>query len=184
MKKRSKLSTAYKAFTRQEKILLPIFHVVLLVFAVWMMLPMLFALLNSFKSVDEYYVNSVALPKILAFSNYSNAFKLTYRNTTILKMFFNSVVFVLLFLFGNMASSIMSAYVIAKFKFFGRNFLYVMAIVTQLIPIFGTQGAAYLICSKLGMIDNIWLLWLTGASGFDYTFLIVHSYFQNVDNAY
>ena len=184
MKKRSKLSTAYKAFTRQEKILLPIFHVVLLVFAVWMMLPMLFALLNSFKSVDEYYVNSMALPKILAFSNYSNAFKLTYRNTTILKMFFNSVVFVLLFLFGNMASSIMSAYVIAKFKFFGRNFLYVMAIVTQLIPIFGTQGAAYLICSKLGMIDNIWLLWLTGASGFDYTFLIVHSYFQNVDNAY
>ncbi len=184
MHKQSSLRARYKNFTRQEKILLPIFHAILLIFAIWMMLPIFFALLNSLKTVDEYYVNSMAFPTSFAFSNYANAFALTYRNTGILMMFLNSVVFVITFLFGNMASSVMTAYVLSKFRFFGRRFLYALAIVTQLIPIFGTQGAGYLICTKLGLVDNIWLLWLTGASGFDYTFLIVYSYFQNVDSAY
>lgn len=184
MKKQNALAVRYRSFTRQEKWLLPIFHFILLIFAIWMMLPILFAILNSFKSVDEYYANSMSFPSSIAWSNYANAFSLTYRNTSIPKMFFNSVVFVATFLFGNMASSIMTAYVLSKYRFFGRNFLYGLAITTQLIPIFGSTGAGYIICSNLGFVDNIWLLWLSGASGFNYTFLIIYSYFQNVDRAY
>lgn len=184
MKKRNAISERYRAFTRQEKWLLPIFHAVMLVFAIWAMLPILFAVLNSFKNVDEYYTSSMALPTYVEWSNYANAFSLTYRNANILKMFFNSVVFVATFLFGNMASSVMTAYVLSKYRFFGRNFLYALAITTQLIPIFGSQGAGYILCSELGLVDNIWLLWISGASGFNYTFLIVYSYFQNVDSSY
>ena len=66
MHKQSSLRARYKNFTRQEKILLPIFHAILLIFAIWMMLPIFFALLNSLKTVDEYYVNSMAFPTSFA----------------------------------------------------------------------------------------------------------------------
>ncbi len=173
-----------KNYTPQEKVVLPISHVILMIVAVWMLLPMVFALINSLKTVDEYYKNTMALPKVWKWSNYKLAFGFEYRNTSILGMFINSVIMVMTFSFGTLASSIMTAYALAKFKFPGRNFLYALAVAVQIIPIFGTTGASYLLMQDLGMIDNIWLIWLSGASGFNYTFLIMHSYFEGVDKTY
>lgn len=183
-KKRFGIKNRWRAFSRQEKIVLPVYYAILLIFAVWAMLPVTFAVLNSFKSLEGYYSSPIGLPRQFQFSNYINALTITYRNNTVLKMFFNTIIFVTTFLFANMASSICTAYVLSKFKFIGRNFLYGLAIVIQIIPIYGTQTAAYMLCDELGLIDNIWLLWITAANGFDYTFLIVYSYFENIDKTY
>lgn len=172
------------SYTRQEKILLPIFHLILVVFAIWAMLPVYLALINSVKPLDAYYSSPMGLPTALQFSNYANALTITYRNNNILQMFVNTMIFVVTFLFANMFSSICTAYVLSKFKFFGRNFLYGLAIVIQIIPIYGTQTAAYMFCDRIGLVDNIWFLWITAANGFDYTFLIVFSYFENIDKNY
>ena len=174
----------HRSFTRQEKILLPIFHAVFLIFAIWSMLPIFLAVINSVKPLDAYYASPIGLPTSFQFSNYANAFKMTYRNNNILQMLFNTVVFVVTFLFANMFSSICTAYILSKFKFFGRGFLYGLAIVIQIIPIFGTQTAAYMFCDSIGLVDNLWCLWITAANGFDYTFLIVFSYFENIDRNY
>lgn len=171
-------------YTRQEKILLPIFHFILLFFALYELLPFVFVILNSFKTVDEYYVSAVKLPMHIEFANYLRAFSITYKNTNVFGMFFNTVFYVITFSFGTMASSIVTAYTLSRFKFFGRGLLYGMAITIQVIPLFGTMGAAYKIMNDLNMIDNMFVLWISGANGFTYTFLIVFSYFENIDRAY
>lgn len=171
-------------YTNQERILLPIFHFVLLFFAVYELLPFVFVIINSFKGVDEYYVSAINFPKGFEIRNYLKAFSITYKNTNVLGMFFNTVFFVVSFSFGAMSSSIMTAYVLSRFRFLGRGFLYGLAVTIQVIPVFGTLGASYQVLNTLGMVDNIWLLWISGANGFTFTFLIVFSYFENIDTAY
>lgn len=179
-----KLKNRWKSYTRQERILLPVFHAILIIFAVWAMLPVFFAVLNSVKTLDAYYASPMGFPTELQLSNFVNAMQITYRNNTVLKMFFNTVIFVVTFLFANMFSSLCTAYILSKFKFFGRNFLYALAIIIQIIPVYGTQTAAYMFCDQIGLVDNLWGLWITAANGFDYTFLIVFSYFEGIDKNY
>ena len=174
----------WNSYTRQEKVLLPIFHAILLIFAIWAMLPIFFAVLNSVKSLSSYYSSPLGFPTEFQFSNYLRALEVTYRNNTIVQMFGTTVIFVATFLFANMASSICTAYILSKFRFIGRGFLYGLAIVIQIVPIYGTTTAAYMFCDQIGLIDNVWFLWITAANGFDYTFLIVFSYFENIDKNY
>ena len=174
----------WRSYTKQEKIILPISYAILMIFAIWSMLPIIFAVLNSVKTLDGYYDAPMGIPTAFQFSNYLNAFKITYRNNTVIQMFGNTVIFVVTFLMANMFSSLCTAYILSKFKFRGRGFLYGLAVIIQIIPIYGTQTAAYMFCDSIGLIDNIWLLWITAANGFDYTFLIVYSYFENIDKNY
>ncbi len=174
----------WKNCTRQEKIVLPLFHLALLVFAVWMILPVFFALLNSFKPVDAYYSDPMEFPKVWQWSNYKNALQLSYRNTGIVEMFFNSLFFMITYSGGNILANVLMAYAIAKFDFRGKNLLYNIAIVVQILPIFGSTGAGYILMDNLGMIDNMATFWLCNAMGFGYSFLILHSYFVGVDKSY
>lgn len=175
-----KIAERWRGFTKQEKIVLPIIHLFLLILAIWVLLPPLFCLVNSFKTVQEFDKDALAFPTELQWINYKNAFGMTYRNTNLLRMFINSVIFTITFSFGNIGSSCLAAYVLSKYKFRGRKVIYAVAIVVQILPIFGGGGAAYQLVSDLGLTDNLWLLWITGCNGFDYTFLIVYSYFENV----
>lgn len=179
-----KSNSRWKSFTRQEKVILPIVHLFLAIMAVWVILPIVYVLINSFKTVYEFNDSPMSLPKIFNFKNYLTAFELNYRNTTVLQMFINSLIYVSTFSIANIASSTMAAYVIAKYNFRGKGFIYTLAIIIQIIPIFGTGTASYLLVSDLGVLDNIWLLWITAASGFDYTFLLLHSYFRNLSSEY
>lgn len=156
----------------------------LLVLAIWYIMPILFVMTNSFKSVTEFNENVLAFPKTFEFANYKRALSLTYRNTNLIQMFFNSIVFCALFSVAEIFSSSMSAYVLSKYEFRGRGVILTVAMIVQIIPIFGSGGMSYLILSYLGMIDNIWLIWISGASGFGYTFLIIYSYFKNVSWEY
>ena len=183
---KSAFKEKWNSYTRQEKIVLPIAHLILLIFLICSVMPLFFAIVNSLKSVELYYDDAISLPNFneIEWANYLKAFNLTYRNTTVLGMFFNTIYFVISFTFTNVFSSMCSSYVLSRFKFRGRNFLYGLAITIQIIPVFGTAGAAYLLMDEYNLIDNLWLICISGAGGFDYTFLILYSYFVSVDNAY
>ncbi len=184
VKKPSAIKARINKYSKQEKIALPVLHIILIIFAIWAMLPIFFVLLNSLKQVDDYYANPMKLPQVFMWENFANALKITYRNTNVFGMFFNTIVFVATYSVANIFSSLFMAYAIARFNFKGKNFLYVLAVVVQIIPIFGTTGAAYILQSNLGLLDNRWLSWITAASGFDYSFLMIHSYLVNVDKSY
>ena len=176
----------WKSYTNQEKIVLPIVHLILLVFLIFTILPIFYGIVNSFKTVESYYDNAIAFPEFseIAWSNYAKAFNLTYRNTTVLGMFANSIYFVISFTFTNVFSSMCSSYILSRFEFRGRKFIYSLAIIIQIIPVFGTAGASYLLMDEYGLVDNLWLICISGAGGFDYTFLILYSYFISVDKSY
>ena len=98
-------------------------------------------------------------------------------------MFINSII---LTLGGTIVSTIvasMTAYVIAKYDFVGRKFLYNMAIFTFIIPIVGNLPATYKLVNDLGLMNNIGILVLY-AGGFGFNFIILHSYFKSIPWSY
>jgi raffinose/stachyose/melibiose transport system permease protein/N-acetylglucosamine transport system permease protein len=78
----------------------------------------------------------------------------------------------------------MVAYALTRYNFKGRKILTIFALVVQMIPIYGTETAAYQLLYNLRMVDNLATIWISGASGFTYTYLIAASYFSIVSWEY
>lgn len=177
-----------KAKIRRSKPQRILFGVVAVMFALYgftLVYPFIWSFLNSLKTNREFASgNSLAFPEVWRFSNYVVAFKeLSIRKTNMFGMIFNS----LWFTFGATAINIFvcccTSYVICKYKFFGRNFLYSLAIVMMMLPIVGALPAQYKMVSTLGLKDSpLFLLTFTG--GFGFNFIILYSFFKSLSWTY
>ena len=179
-----RIKARWRQYSLQERIVIPLVYVFLLVMAFKVLLPIFYVLMNSLKAVREFNDSAVAFPKTLEWANYARAIVLEYRNTNVVGMFFNSIFYTVSYSVANTFSSCMAAYILSKYHFKARGFIYSLAIAVQLIPIFGNAGASFRLVSDLGLINHMSLMWITALGGFDYTFLIVYSYFQNVSWTY
>lgn len=77
----------------------------------------------------------------------------------------------------------MAAYVVCKYRFRGREFIYSMVIVIMMIPVYGSLPAQYRLYSRLGMVDSPLIL-LAYCSGFGMNFLVIYSFFKGISWSY
>ena len=126
--------------TVAQKIAIGIAFALFLAYAITLLYPFLYIIINSFKNTAEFTTNFNGLPKSFTFSNYASAF--SYRTPTsrysIPEMFLVSVMLsvggtVLTVLFSSM-----TAYVMAKYKFAGKEVIYTIVIISLIVPIVGT----------------------------------------------
>jgi ABC-type glycerol-3-phosphate transport system permease component len=148
--------------------------------------PFFWAFNNSLKTFEEYSENSFAITTTWRFINYINVFlgDFQYDNVTYLGMLWNSLWIVVVHVIVNVASSAMLAYAIARFRFPGKEFLYVVVIFVNTIPVIGSGPAAFKLLNALGMVENPATIWLSWASGFDFAFIVLYGYFKGVSPAY
>ncbi|HEX2944953.1 MAG TPA: carbohydrate ABC transporter permease [Clostridia bacterium] len=76
------------------------------------------------------------------------------RYTKFLSMFWNSVIIVIPIIFGQIAVASMAAYAFGKIEFKWRDKLFLVYIVTMLMPFQVTLVPNYIIADKLGLIGN------------------------------
>jgi ABC-type glycerol-3-phosphate transport system permease component len=99
-------------------------------------------------------------------------------------MLYNSLLILAIKVFVNIASSVMLAYVVARFEFPGRNFLYGVVIFANTIPIIGSGPATFKLLNSLNMVENLSTIWLSWAGGFDFAFIVLYGYFKGISSAY
>ena len=179
-----KIRAKFGTYTRQEQIVLSIMYLLLFLWAIYTLIPYVYCIMNTVKDIKQFNRDPMGFPNYLKWENYVLAFELEYRNTNLLEMLGNSIIFLCTYTFANLFASLLTAYTLARYEFKGKSLIYGLAITIQLIPLFGNTGAAYLLCDRLGLIDNIWMMWVTVFNGFDMNFLIMYSYFVNVDRTY
>lgn len=169
-----------------EKITAVIFFVLFVIIALICIYPLFWALNNSLKTFEEYSENSFIITKSWAFANYIKVLlgEFQYDNVTYLGMLWNSLWIVVVKVLVNVASSTMLAYAIARFRFPGKEFLYVVVIFVNTIPIIGSGPAAFKLLNALGMVENPLTIWLSWASGFDFAFIVLYGYFKGVSFSY
>ena len=148
--------------------------------------PLLWAFNNSLKTFEEYTNNSFVLTKSWNFNNYAKVFTGTfqYSGITYMGMLLNSLWIVVVKVFVNIASSAMLAYALARFRFPGKELLYLIVIFVNTIPVIGSGPAAYKLLNTLQMVENPLTIWLSWAMGFDFAFIVLYGYFRGISPAY
>lgn len=177
---------ASKKSNISEKITAISFFVIFVIIAFICVYPFFWAANNSLKTFDEYSTNSFAITQSWDFVNYVKVLTglFQYDNVTYLGMLYNSLWILVIKVFVNVASSTMLAYALARFRFPGKEFLYVIAIFVNTIPVIGSGPAAFKLMNFLGMVENPTTIWLSWAMGFDFAFIVLYGYFKGVSPAY
>jgi raffinose/stachyose/melibiose transport system permease protein len=125
-------------------------HILLTVLCVINILPILWMVISSFKTEQDFSTNPLGLPKHWNFSNYADAWKVAHLGT----YFWNSVIvtagaIVLTVLLGALTSFFLS-----RFEFRIRGWLYGLFIVGMTIPIHATLVPIFIIMKKIGLMNT------------------------------
>jgi multiple sugar transport system permease protein len=126
-------------------------HLLLIIGGLAMVLPFFWMLSTSLKtSLEALRFPPTWWPSSPQFSNYSEVF----RQIPLWRYFLNTVLVTALSLFGVLGTGIMAAYAFARFRFPGRDVLFMGFLALMMIPLPVYLVPSYIILFKLGWIDT------------------------------
>ncbi len=170
----------------------------MILYCVSMLFPLLWMIYTTFKSEFEFTINAFDFPKAIAetgFSNFKNMLEIfvmpvikngypaEYRFP---QMFGFSVIWAFSTSFINVFFTTIVAYVMAKYRFRGREFLYALGIFVMITPIVGNFPSAMTVKKALGVYDNMLLTILTTPSTVfsGVHFMLMYAAFKHVSWTY
>lgn len=123
----------------------------LLILAISFLYPLYYMLINSLKSLGEYYVNPFGLPQAkLEWQN----FVTMISQFKILKLFGNSFIISFFTVLGLVVFGTLAAYSFAKVEFKGKNSIYLVILATLFVPAQVTMIPMYISFAKVGLVDS------------------------------
>ena len=132
----------------------------LIVMGLFMFIPMLYAILQSLKPLDELWVFP---PKFWVeeptLNNYLDLFRL--MNTSWVpfsRYIFNTVLISVVGTAGNLVLASMAAYALAKLKFPGRNWMFQMVVLSLMFHQTVNQVTHFIILTTFGLVDTYWAI--------------------------
>ncbi len=139
--------------------------------------PLVWVVINSFKTSSEVINDSFSLATDPTLANYIEAFSLLNIGQSYLNSFIMSggtVFFTLLF--GGLA-----AYALSRFRFRLRSTIQGLLVLSLLIPSFGTVIPVYEILIQLGLINTYWALIIPHTAGFlPFAVLVISGYMSTI----
>ena len=168
-----------------ERVFMWIMFALFTFYALSVILPFLWILMNSLKSNEEFFVDRNAFPVNWQFKNYGEAFTaINYNGTDLAGMFFNSIFLTVENSIAAVVFPLMAAYVVAKYPYKICKFLYGLALVVQVLPTIGALPVEYQLVYNLGLNDNLFFIWLLAAGAFTFNFLILYAGFRSISWTY
>lgn len=176
-----------------ETVVYTVVWIFLAIWAVLLLYPVFWLILNSLKPTDQYYDNifyakPFEFPTEWVFTNYIDAFNnISLSGQTqanFFTMLFNSLWYCAIRVSMGIFVPLATAYAMAKYRFPGREIIYSFVIITMTLPVFGTNGAAFTFYYDLGLYNTPWYVIFTGLGGFGGAFLMMYGYFKSVSWSY
>ncbi|WP_405900469.1 carbohydrate ABC transporter permease [Streptomyces sp. NBC_00727] len=125
-------------------------HGVLIIWAILVVLPLLWAIMSSFKNDDSILSTPWALPDKLHFDNWSRAWSQAHMSD----YFFNTILVVGGSLIGTLLLGSMAAYVLARFDFPGNRFIYYLFIGGMSFPIILALVPLFFVMNNMGLLNT------------------------------
>ncbi|MDF2610470.1 MAG: sugar transporter permease protein [Lachnospiraceae bacterium] len=137
-----------------------IIYFFLLFVALMMVFPLVFAINNALKPLDELFMFP---PKVFArnptLDNFSDLFVTMGKSwVTFPRYFFNTVFITVVGTAGHLLLASMAAFVLAKYEFPGGNTFFKLVTVALMFSGYVTAIPNYLLVNKLGWIDTYWAI--------------------------
>ena len=128
-----------------------VIFLVLLLLAISFLYRLYYMLINSLKSLGEYYVNPFGLPQAkLEWQNFATMIS----QFKILQLFGNSFIISFFTVLGLVVFGTLAAYSFAKVDFKGKNSIYLAMLATLFVPAQVTMIPMYISFAKVGLVDN------------------------------
>ncbi len=172
--------------SKQLRVTKVIVFVLFTIYAISLIFPFVWMIYNSFKTNLEFFENVWALPKDLSngFINLKYALSMEIIGSTILEMTLRSIFITIIGTLVGLASTSTVSYVVAKYKFPGRNIIFAVAVSIMLIPTIGSTAATYKLINDMGLYDEYFALILLYSGGFGFQFLLLHGVFKSISWQY
>ncbi|KAG2962616.1 hypothetical protein PC120_g27651, partial [Phytophthora cactorum] len=114
------------------------------------------------KGGKDSFVNLKLIPDWISFGQYAEVMVLS---TKFLRMFWNSAMMVIPIVAGQAVVASLAAYAFAKLRFPGRNQLFMVYLMTMLMPFQVTLVPNYMVIDKLGLMNHASAIILPGIFG-------------------
>ena len=136
-------------------------YVILLAGATFTLLPFIWIILTSFKPASEIVrMPPTFFPENWTFKSYLTIF--TDPRVPLARFYFNSTFVTLMRVFITLFSSSLAGFIFCKYRFWGKNVLFVLILAQLMVPFQVIMIPQYLILVKLKLIDNLWGLIIPG----------------------
>lgn len=146
-----------------------IIHIILIIGSTMMVIPFIWMLLTSFKTLTEsMQVPPTIMPKEFIMENYKNAVNLLPFFT----FYLNTIIVIIARVITSTLFAAMAAYAFARIKFPGRDILFVFVLIQMMVPGQLFIIPQYLMVQKLGMLNSISALVFPGLVTAFGTFLL------------
>ncbi|ONI42292.1 hypothetical protein AN640_01255 [Candidatus Epulonipiscium fishelsonii] len=157
-------------------------YIILIIGAILTVLPLLWMVVTSFKNIDEVFTIPIQwIPKEFKFSNYSEVFAVM----DFAQYYLNTVIVTIARICGLFLTATMAGYAFAKLRFPGRNFLFMLLLITLMVPIHTIMYPAYQVISELGMINSyqgLIIPQMLGAFGGAFSIFLIKQGFESIPN--
>jgi len=133
------------------------FFVLLVLLALIFVFPLYWTLSSSLKAPYEILTYPPTfIPAVPQWGNYERVF----INAPFARWIFNTIFVVALGTLGAVLSSSLVAYSFARFRYRGRDLIFLLTLGTMMLPAQVTLIPQYILWSKLGFVNTLYPLWL------------------------
>ena len=168
---RSRCGAGEKSLTRKA-----LFHLFLAAGAVTMILPFLWMVSTAFKLPADQFTRTL-IPPTFTLQNFRELFAVDLNFPL---LFFNSFYIAALITVGQLLTCAMAAFCFAVVKFKFRNALFVLLLVTLMIPAQVTLIPNFIIFKWLGLVGTSVPLWLPAFWGGAFGTFLLRQYFLTI----
>jgi multiple sugar transport system permease protein len=145
-----------------------VLHLVLIVGAVIMLIPFIWMVSTSFKTLDQVFTYPPQwIPNPIVFDNYPKAFTVVPFAT----WFLNSVKIAVLVTLGQLFTCSLAGFTFARMRFPGRNAIFLIYLATLMIPAHVTIIPVFITMNTFNLVDTPWSLIVPGLTSAFGTFL-------------
>ena len=180
--KQTTISTINKAPKEQRQIglfikqkILP--HLLLIIVGSIFLFPFLWLISSSLKTADEIFkLPPDILPKHMQFKNYKNAID----SIPFFRYFFNTLLLCIVNIVGQVLSSPLIAYSLAKIPWKGRKVIFAIVVATMILPPQVTMIPVYIIFAKLGWINTYLPLTIGSFFGAPFFIFLIRQFMMGI----
>lgn len=151
-----------------------IIYIILIGFSIVMLIPFIWMLLTSFKTISETTQVDpfVIIPKEWKFENFTTVIK----SMDFLRLYLNTIVLIAIRVILAVITANMAGYALARLNFFGKKFVFALVLFQMMIPVQIFIIPQYVMVSKLHLTNTMFGLVFPGLVSAFGTFLMRQQY--------
>jgi multiple sugar transport system permease protein len=126
-------------------------HIFLLAGAIFMVTPFIWSITTSLKPMESVFTTP---PFQISFPLYLGAYQTIFNKINFGLYTFNTFKIAVLITFGQLITCSLAGYAFARIKFPGKNFLFIMFLITMMVPATVIMIPNFILMSKIGWVNT------------------------------